>query len=124
MGLSFAEIAIILIVALVVIGPDKLPDVAKSVGKGYAEFKRAFSDLKKTVDITSDISINDKKGNGGTAKTYRDTYRSRWEESQASEPVQDVQPENTTQEQVAEAVKPERARKSDLVKGEEDVNNG
>ncbi len=39
-GLGMSEIILILAVALIVIGPKKLPEVAKGVGKGYAEFKK------------------------------------------------------------------------------------
>ncbi len=49
-GLSFWEIAIILVVALVVLGPSKLPELARSVGKGIREFRRATEDFKSTVD--------------------------------------------------------------------------
>ena len=39
----------ILVVALLVIGPKKLPDLAKSLGKGLAEFRKATDDLKDTI---------------------------------------------------------------------------
>ena len=41
----------ILIVALIVIGPKKLPDLAKSLGKGLAEFRRATDDVKESLNI-------------------------------------------------------------------------
>ena len=49
-GIGTTEILIILVVALLVIGPTKLPEVAKSLGKGMAEFKRMSSDVKDTID--------------------------------------------------------------------------
>jgi TatA/E family protein of Tat protein translocase len=49
-GLSFWEIAIILVIALVVLGPSKLPELAKSLGKGIREFRRATEDFKSTVE--------------------------------------------------------------------------
>ena len=45
-----------LLVILVVIGPKKLPEIAKSLGKGFAEFKRATQDFKESVDIDNDFS--------------------------------------------------------------------
>ncbi len=39
------ELLVILVVALVVLGPKRLPEVAKALGKGLAEFRRATSDL-------------------------------------------------------------------------------
>ncbi len=44
------ELIIILIVALIFIGPKKLPDLAKSLGKGVAQFKNAMDDVKGTFD--------------------------------------------------------------------------
>jgi sec-independent protein translocase protein TatA len=40
-----AELIIVLVIALVVIGPKKLPDVGKSLGKGMREFKDSLSGL-------------------------------------------------------------------------------
>jgi TatA/E family protein of Tat protein translocase len=49
-GLSFWEIAIIMAVALIVFGPSKLPELAKSLGKGLREFRKATEDFKSTID--------------------------------------------------------------------------
>jgi len=49
-GLSFWEIAIILAIALIVLGPKKLPELARSLGKGIKEFRRATEDFKSTMD--------------------------------------------------------------------------
>jgi sec-independent protein translocase protein TatA len=38
------EVVLVLVIALLVLGPKKLPDVARSVGKGMREFKDALSD--------------------------------------------------------------------------------
>lgn len=44
-GIGMPEMIIILVIALIVIGPHKLPELAKSLGKGLAEFKRATEDF-------------------------------------------------------------------------------
>jgi len=48
-GIGFPELLMILVVALLVIGPKKLPELAKSLGKGLAEFRKATDDLKDTI---------------------------------------------------------------------------
>jgi sec-independent protein translocase protein TatA len=49
-GIGMPELIIILAIALVVIGPQKLPDLARSLGKGMSEFKRATNDFKRGVE--------------------------------------------------------------------------
>ncbi len=49
LGIGMQEILIILVVALVVIGPKRLPEVARTLGKGFAEFKKATDDFQETV---------------------------------------------------------------------------
>ncbi len=44
-GLGMPEILVILVVALIVLGPKRLPDVAKALGKGLAEFRKATAGL-------------------------------------------------------------------------------
>lgn len=47
-NLGFPELVIIFVVALVIFGPRKLPELGRSLGKGLAEFKRASNELKRT----------------------------------------------------------------------------
>lgn len=49
-GIGGPELLIICIVALIVIGPKKLPEMMRSLGKGLAEFKRVGNDVKSTLD--------------------------------------------------------------------------
>jgi len=48
MGLGMPEVIIILVVALVVFGPRKLPELGKSLGHAMAQFRRASEDFKRT----------------------------------------------------------------------------
>ncbi|HEU4343806.1 MAG TPA: Sec-independent protein translocase protein TatB [Candidatus Binatia bacterium] len=45
-GIGMPELLLILAVALVVLGPKKLPELARALGKGMAEFRRATDELK------------------------------------------------------------------------------
>ncbi len=48
-GIGFAELVLVLVVALLVVGPDKLPGFARSIAKGYNQLKRAGNDIKRSV---------------------------------------------------------------------------
>ncbi|MCY4524616.1 MAG: twin-arginine translocase TatA/TatE family subunit [Halobacteriovoraceae bacterium] len=48
-GLGAGEIAIIGLLALIFIGPKKLPDLARSLGRGFREFQRAKDDIMNDV---------------------------------------------------------------------------
>ena len=48
-GLGIGEIVLILFVALIFIGPKKLPELAKGLGKGIREFQNAANGLKDTI---------------------------------------------------------------------------
>ena len=50
-GIGMTEMLLIAALALIVLGPKKLPDLAKSLGKGFAEFKKATNELKNTIEV-------------------------------------------------------------------------
>ena len=58
-GIGLPELLIILVIALIVFGPKKLPDLAKSLGRGLAEFKRATEDLKSNIGSDLRVDLND-----------------------------------------------------------------
>ena len=55
-GIGMPEMLLILAIALIVIGPKKLPDLAKSLGRAMREFKKATSEFKETMQIDNELS--------------------------------------------------------------------
>ncbi|PIP08748.1 MAG: twin-arginine translocase subunit TatB, partial [Syntrophobacteraceae bacterium CG23_combo_of_CG06-09_8_20_14_all_50_8] len=51
-GIGMPELIVIAIVALLVVGPKKLPDIAKSLGKGLSEFRKATESATETLKET------------------------------------------------------------------------
>jgi sec-independent protein translocase protein TatA len=65
-SLGPAEILVILVVALLVFGPDKMPEIARQVGKGVREFRRVQQHLRSELrDVVSDFDAS----SAGTADT-------------------------------------------------------
>ena len=54
-GLGMPEILMILAIALIVIGPKKLPDLAKTLGRAMGEFKRSAQDFKRSIDVETTV---------------------------------------------------------------------
>jgi TatA/E family protein of Tat protein translocase len=54
-GIGMPEMLIILAVALIIFGPKRLPELAKSLGRALGEFRRATSDLKQTIETDTGL---------------------------------------------------------------------
>jgi sec-independent protein translocase protein TatA len=49
-GIGIPELMIIMVITLIVVGPHKLPELARSLGKGLAEFKKASNDFRRNIE--------------------------------------------------------------------------
>ena len=99
-GIGMQEMIFILVIALIVIGPKKLPDLAKSLGRAMGEFKKATSDLKESID--SDGSLKDVKQaftdmNRNVTHTIRSAATEAESQTRASDPAP-AQPAKTEPE--------------------------
>jgi len=54
-GIGMPELLLIMALALVFIGPKKLPDIARALGHGMREFRNATDDLKRSIDIDARV---------------------------------------------------------------------
>ena len=60
-GLGIPELILILVIALVVFGPKKLPEISKAFGKSIKEFRNSTSDITDTVNTVKDVTDVAKK---------------------------------------------------------------
>lgn len=60
-GLGIPELILILVIALVVFGPKKLPEISKALGKSIKEFRNSTSDITDTVNTVKDVTDVAKK---------------------------------------------------------------
>ena len=58
-SIGMPELIIIFVIALIIFGPRKLPELGRSVGKSLSEFKRASNDLRNTLD--EEIKVEERK---------------------------------------------------------------
>jgi len=62
-GIGMQELIIIAIIALIIVGPKKLPDLAKTLGKGFSEFKKATDGI--TDDLKETLKEDEKRDDDG-----------------------------------------------------------
>ena len=92
-GIGMPEMLLLLAIALVVIGPKKLPDLAKSLGRAMREFKKATNELKETMQIDNDLA-DVKKAFNDIGDDVKETLDSKIEpEKKSDNQVQPDKPE-------------------------------
>jgi sec-independent protein translocase protein TatA len=70
-SIGMPELIIILVIALIIFGPRKLPELGKSLGRSLNEFKKASTDLQNTLE--QEIKIEEQKENAAKAKAEEKT---------------------------------------------------
>ena len=91
-NIGFPELLVILAIALIVFGPNKLPELAKGLGKAMREFKKATEDMKENIMP----GVKDLPGVGGIAKEdllsdFAEAISNSWENTASeSKPSEDA----------------------------------
>jgi Tat protein translocase TatB subunit len=80
-GIGLPEMIIILVVALLVVGPSKLPELARTLGKAFTEFRKMADDVKETFE---EEVLKEEE-----AKTTEATGETKGEEKKQDEAKQD-----------------------------------
>jgi Tat protein translocase TatB subunit len=93
--LGGGELLLILVIALIVFGPRKLPEIGRSVGKLMAEFRRASNDFKRTIEDEVD------------AERVRETQKPKTEALPAASPPVDAVPTAASAAPAPEALTPD-----------------
>ncbi len=73
-GIGIGELIVILIIAFVVVGPEKLPQIARTLGKGFYELKRATDEVRQ--DIEKEETFSETTVAAGEAKKGEEAGRS------------------------------------------------
>ncbi len=83
-GIGTTEILIILLVALIVIGPESLPKIARTVGKAMGEFRRVSTDFQRTLN--TEIALDEHEQRKKEAE--KELFGKDKEEKQSAEKAQ------------------------------------
>jgi Tat protein translocase TatB subunit len=68
-GIGLTELLVIGVIALLVLGPKRLPEMARSLGRGLAEFRRASSDIRREfLDVSEQARIDPLESTGEQEK--------------------------------------------------------
>ena len=70
-SIGMPELVIILVIALIIFGPRKLPELGRSLGKGIGEFKKASNELRSTLE--EEIRIEDQRDQRAVLRAEQDT---------------------------------------------------
>ncbi len=104
-GIGMPELLLILAVALIVLGPKKLPEIARSLGRGLAEFRRTTDDVKREMQAATDLDARpesddtstEPSGEGAPANTLstEPSGESEPANTMSTEPSGEGEPANT-----------------------------
>jgi TatA/E family protein of Tat protein translocase len=108
--MGMPEIILILAIALIVLGPKKLPEIAKSLGRGISEFKKATQEFKENMEVEDDLK-GARDTMRGLKRDLQDTVRQTVHASPTPSPtptspvvdaVSEDEPEHTVEKPAAE----------------------
>ena len=117
-GIGMPELLLLLAIALIVIGPKKLPDLAKSLGRAMREFKKATNEFKETIQIDEDLS-DVKKAFDGLGEDIKDSISPKKdiaEFKRPDEPESAESPADQKDKDAEDAVKDDKDDKLEKVK--------
>lgn len=103
-GIGLPEFLLILGIALVVLGPQKLPELARALGRGIAEFRKAGQEIKDSFESDQDLqeikkSLNE--GMEGISQSLEAPLEEPWKPESEPEPEPEPEPEAETELELA-----------------------
>src|ERR671936_5376 len=101
MNLGMSEVLLILVIALIVFGPRKLPELGKSLGQAMAQFRRASDDFKRSWEQEVELEKS-RKSETPTDSSYLSDYT-------APESVSSAEPAHVASAEAPKAPEPAAA---------------
>lgn len=111
-GIGMTELVVIFAIALLVLGPKRLPALARSLGRTLAEFRRASTDLRQEfMDVSDAVKIMPDEADSNPSSTPEDGEEEDDDENLELDTVSDGEPEDhgKVAEDTSETDPPERS---------------
>ena len=118
-GIGMPELLVILAIALIVIGPKKLPDLARSLGRAFNEFKKATQEIKDSLDIEEEINEFKKPLNDMRENLNAPWHQSGQSSKDSADPA-DAAPNSPEPEKETHKERPSQAQSNAGTKQKED----
>jgi sec-independent protein translocase protein TatA len=93
-SIGMPELIIIMVLALIIFGPRKLPELGKSLGRSLNEFKKASTELQNTLE--QEIKIEEQKEQADKFKVDENKFKPKDTEDSSSNDDQDTAPPRET----------------------------
>ena len=91
-GIGSGELIFIILIALMLFGADKIPDIARTLGKGMAQLKNATNDIKS--EITNSVDKQDFEFKSLTSKFHNEVNQVKDSVTKATENIEQETPDN------------------------------
>lgn len=115
-GIGYTEILVILVVALIVLGPKNLPKIARTLGKGLGEFRRVSTEFQRTINTEIEVEESTKRKKDAEARLAK-----RKEEDEAKEATKASTESEEPELAVAPDPEPVATENIDAVAGNSDT---
>jgi len=115
-SLGWQEIMVILVIALVIFGPRKLPQLGKTLGKALGEFRRATNDLKNTLEV--EVHKEQEQVNAPNRRRAEDEYQRRRRDMAPGEEKAEAEQKQAGKDETAGSEPPEAIDPAEGVKPE------
>jgi sec-independent protein translocase protein TatB len=90
--LGFPEMLFIVVLALLIFGPKRLPEVGRTIGKGMAQFRKATSDLKRTIETEIALETHETRLPGRPAPSAAQPRQAQLPKPRSSPPASNSTP--------------------------------
>lgn len=102
-GIGTMELLVIFVVALLVIGPRKLPQMARTMGKAFGEFKKVTGDVKRTIDLETERYERQERTQKAKSELLAEDAAAKKEEAVEPAPVAEAEPAKETEKSATKA---------------------